>query len=640
MSYQQPTFFFEEEEALPDPTQWTPPEVLPDLRAIPHFTLDSETTGKDPFVAEPVGISLSWKADSPAINDIYLPFGHSSGNLDPEKVKNYVADTVRGKTVTTAGGKYDCQVLKRWGLDLEALGVKIRDVQFNAALLDDSPHLKVDLDSLGIKYAGVGKMEFPFDKNRMKELPSYLVGPYAERDTRVTHMVEDATLPLLRIEKLERVWELENSIIYAVCEIERNGCRLDAEKLERWRGEIRLLFQQAVMDLFTMTGMRIEPDSPVSMSTLFKHLNIEPPAPMAKKGRKKVKWNQNSLPNSLTVVEEEYGSSKKPGLRKYTEEELLSLKHPVFNKVVEARWYSSLLSKFLDKYSVGLAGDRLRSQFHQLKTDDAGTISGRFSSSGGGHDDNGYSFNAQQVIKSKLQRDTLGDHHIVRELFVPKDDMEYFSADLSQIEYRIATHFANAERIIAAYQDPAADFHAIAGALIQKYKPSFTDRTQIKNANFAYVFGSGPDTFAATAGISKKEATEVLDIMRRDAPEFPILLKNLAFEAEHRGFVSTIYGRRARFGNYEKRYYAALNRVVQGSAADIFKVYLKAIYDERKTLGVTALRQVVHDELNGDKEPGEAYTKRIQEFLNDQRVALKVPILWDLKTGANWKECH
>ncbi len=80
--------------------------------------------------------------------------------------------------------------------------------------------------------------------------------------------------------------------------------------------------------------------------------------------------------------------------------------------------------------------------------------------------------------------------------------------------------------------------------------------------------------------------------------------------------------------------------MVQGSAADLFKVYLKAVYDERKTLGITKLRQPVHDEINSSKLKGETYTKRITEFLNTQRVSLKVPILWDVQTGLNWAQCH
>lgn len=617
--------------AAEDEILWIPPDSPPVLSNVPILSLDTETDGKNPFVNKPVGISIAYPTEGNQLQKYYLPFGHSEGNMDPDLIRRWGQYELRGKKLVGANIKFDIHMLRGWGLDLEAIGCEPYDVQFNAALLDDSPHVKVDLDTLGQQYAGLGKVDFPGDKNRMAEYPSWMVGAYAERDAEVTYRVHQATLPLIQRDGLDRVHALENSIIYAVCEIERNGCRINVEKLQLWRQEIRQMLQQVILELYNMTGMMIEPDSPRSMESLFHLLRIDPPAFQRKKGRKK------------KGETEEPTESK--GKRKYTEEELLSLNHPVLNKVVQARWLTSLLSKFFDKYAKGLTGDILRSQFHQLKTtsdddDESGTVSGRFSSSGGKDLSSGYAFNAQQVIGTFKQISTIGDHHIVRELFIPDEGMEYWSADMSQIEYRIATHFANAQNVIAAYQQKGADFHAITQALIQQYKPSHNNRTVTKNVNFAYVFGSGEDTLAATAGITKAEAGELLGIMRRNVPEFPKLLQNLAREAENRGYVTTLFGRRARFGTYEKRFYKALNSVVQGSAADIFKVYLGAIYRERHTLGITALRQVVHDEKNGDKQPGEHYTRRIEEFLNDQKVALKVPILWDLKTGANWKECH
>lgn len=632
----QPGLTFGEQEPQAGEVVWQLPDSLPELTNVPELSLDTETTGVNPFTAKPVGISIAYPADI-GMKKCYFPFGHASGNLDPDLVRRWGNHELKGKTIVFANGKYDIHVLKAWGLDLEAIGVQPCDIQFAAALLDDSPHVRVDLDTLGRQYAGVAKADFPHDKDKMAELPSWMVGNYAETDAENTLLVHQATKPFIKRDGLEAVLALENSIIYAVCEIERNGCRIDVVKLEVWRHEVRALYEQTLMDLYNMTGMRVEPDSALSMGLLLSHLKISPPAPQPKKGRKvKEAKNFDELAEEMNI----------PGQRKFTEEELLSLKHPVLNKVVEARWYSSLLSKFLDKYSQGVESGKIRSQFHQLKTEAVekgkgrGTISGRFSSSGGGKEDNGYSFNAQQVIRPSLQRDTAGDHHIIRELFIPEQGMEYFSADLSQIEYRIAAHFANAKRMIDAYNnDPKTDFHGITQGWIQVYKPQHHDRTITKNVNFAFVFGSGEKTLAATANISEVESGELLAILRSNAPEFPQLLKNLAREAETRGYVTTITGRRARFGT-EKRFYAALNRVVQGSAADIFKIYLRAIYNERHTLGITSLRQVVHDEVNGDKLPGDLYTNRIQEFMNEQKVKLKVPITWDLRTGKNWSECH
>ena len=435
---------------------------------------------------------------------------------------------------------------------------------------------------------------------------------------------------------------LENSLIYAVCEIERNGCRIDVEKLERWRKEIRTEYERRVLDLYRLTGLRMDVGSGESILKLCAHLGIRPPASKQKCQGCEHQYVYHEFCGPCPKC----GKLQKQTFRTYEENELLSLKHPTMNIVVDARRHASLLSKFLDKYHDGVEGDMLRSQFHQLKTDNEGNakgaISGRFSASGGGGEDNGFSFNAQQVIKTKLQCDTMGDHHIIRELFIPDDGCKFFSADASQIEYRLAVHQANAEQIISVYKKNAqADYHQLVMDHIIKYKPTFNDRTITKNVNFAYVFGAQAKRLAKTAGIKIEEAEELLQICTDIFPEAPLTLKKLSYQAEHQGFVSTIFGRRARFGlGYDLRFYAALNRCIQGSAADIFKVTLKALYDERKSIGIHKLRQVVHDEFDGDCLPDEQTKQRLLDFLNQQRVDTKVPIIWNLETGTTWKDCH
>jgi len=102
--------------------------------------------------------------------------------------------------------------------------------------------------------------------------------------------------------------------------------------------------------------------------------------------------------------------------------------------------------------------------------------------------------------------------------------------------------------------------------------------------------------------------------------------------------VTTLLARRARFGKND-RFHSAVNRVIQGSAADLMKLKLRRVYRERETLGILKLRQTVHDEQTGDKDPDPKYTKRIQECFAVQEVPLRVPIIWEMKTGRNWREC-
>jgi DNA polymerase I-like protein with 3'-5' exonuclease and polymerase domains len=100
--------------------------------------------------------------------------------------------------------------------------------------------------------------------------------------------------------------------------------------------------------------------------------------------------------------------------------------------------------------------------------------------------------------------------------------------------------------------------------------------------------------------------------------------------------VTTLYGRRARFDN-DAFTHAAINYVIQGSAADIMKAKLVELHKERKWTGFV-MRQTVHDEVDGDATTPET-ADRVNEILNRQTFDTKVPIVWQTRTGANWSEC-
>jgi DNA polymerase-1 len=589
---------------------------FPDLLHVRHMALDCETDGKNVFKNKPVGVSIAFRTEGASIKKYYLPFGHISGNLDPDKVRSYLNAELVGKEIVFANAKFDIHMLRNFGVDLEALGVKPRDVAFGAALLDDNRRAGLDLDSLSKQFSPIQKMKFNGDMNRMANYPAELVAAYARQDAEVTLLCEEGMQPAIEQQGLGTVLELENDLIYYVCEIERNGARLDIETLERWRAEVRNEYEQIMRSLYAETWFLINPNSGDSLERLCHTIGINLPALKTTKGK-----------SSFTGVE------------------LESMKHPLIKKVVRARRLESLLSKFLDKFHEGLDGDVIRSQFHQLKSDEFGTISGRFSSSGGGDSASGYDHNAQQVIKVSKQRKELGDHHIIRELFIPDDGAEYWACDASQIEYRLFGHFAAAPNVIKAYaENPNTDFHQLVTDMVQPYAPGAI-RDDIKNVNFARLYVAGINKIAAMLGTKRNAAEEFLRKYDRIFPEAAAFSSAMIRQAETQGYVTTLLGRRARFDlrnhNQPKgaKLHSACNRVIQGSAADIMKLKLRRLYRERKTLGITKLRQMVHDEQCGDKDPDPKYTKLIQECFNEQEMKLKIPILWDLKTGRNWREC-
>lgn len=625
-------------------TAWQMPRELP-ARLPQWLAFDSECTGVNPFKDRPVGFSIAYRTDS--LNAMYLPFGHAWGNLDPDMVMRWAKTELRGKDLVFANAKYDIAICRRVGLDFEAIGVRPHDVAFKDALLDDERMGGHGLDAMGLRYCGEGKSDFP--GVGLHHLPSWKVGPYAEQDARLTLLVDEATSPLIKEQGLQRVLDLEDSIIYAVCHLESTGSRIDVDKLHRWRREVQAEYEACLWQIFRLIGERITPTSNDSLVSLLRKCGISSTFHSAQE----VDLQEGETPYFTlavngTEVRAECTSKEHLSLTDDTIERL-AVYHPALQLSLRARRLQSLKSKFLDKFAEGVDGDTLRSQYHQLKsTNEYGTVSGRFSCSGGGTEDNGYWFNAQQTIKPKAQKVDGTDRWTIRELFIPEDGMEYFCGDASQMEYRYFGHLASAEHIIAAYRDdPHTDFHKRVTELVRpfaveaskKYGDTLRD-VVMKNVNFARLYGAQDKKISEMIGASLDETKSFLQAYDKVFPESKKTAERIKAQAREQGYVLTSLGRRARFseGKGARGIHSAVNRVIQGSCADLMKLKLLRIYNERHNLGISCLRQTIHDELDGDILPDPVYQDRLLECFNEQELELKIPIVWELSFGSNWLE--
>jgi DNA polymerase I-like protein with 3'-5' exonuclease and polymerase domains len=319
----------------------------------------------------------------------------------------------------------------------------------------------------------------------------------------------------------------------------------------------------------------------------------------------------------------------------------------VVKLAVEARQLDSLLSKYLNKYRKAIGdGDLLRFHMYQLRAgeEDRGTVSGRYSSA---------DVNIQQVYKAERQEEEIGGLYIIRELFEPDDGFDFFSADASQIEFRLFGHYSGSRKLINAYREnPRQDFHQLVADLFRQ------PRYQAKNNNFGKLYGMGRRKTALRLGLPcgcgcpdqdfwnndcheadcpAVKANAIIDEYDREFPEAKRLMRSAMRLAETRGYVKTLLGRVARFPK-KQRLHAALNRVIQGSAADLFKLKLWRLYQERATLGLHKIRLLVHDEVAGDQERDPNKRRLLEECLAEQEIELKVPILWDTAWGKTWKD--
>lgn len=609
-----------------DGVKWTAPS-LPDLSKYKWLWADSEATSKNPFTARPVGYSF-YTEDG---NKWYLPFGHAGGgNLDERLVKRWFEREIRDKDISWLNAKYDTHVTHNWGIDLEALGNRCHDVSYQAALLDEYRR-KFNLeilcnDVLGIvgKDQELGKN----DKSQIADMPAAMVGPYAEIDAQRVYQldmamrygIESKLKNSIKSDDLDKVLDLEDSIIFAVVTMERNGALIDRPKLERWVREAEAAYHKLIMELYRRVGFRVNPDASTDMSRMFRYLGIDPP---------RTDKGQDSF-------EGDY---------------LAKLPNPEIQIAVKARRIASLLSKYLKKYLKALDDKNiLRYSLHQLRAnnDDKGTVSGRFSSASPGEGIPGA--NIQQIMRTKDQIRDVGPDWLIRELFIPSPGKVWLCADAAQIEFRLFAHYANSPKLNKAYGDnPRVDFHDMVRDLIRLVIPDF-DRQPAKTINFSKVYGAGRVKIALQLGILQSISDKFVDAYESEFPEAGRLLRQATKLAENRGWVKTFMGRRAKFTKPSSqdpkirlmeeiayKPHSALNRILQGTAADVMKKKIFIVHRERKVLNYTE-RFVVHDEFDGDQDPDPVNLKNMDELLNTQDFNFRIPILWEAKTGANWKE--
>lgn len=658
---------------------WVEPS-LPDLSRFNDIYVNFETDGLDWWDdAQPVGLGIG----TPNGDYRYIPIRHRGDvNLDESTVYRWAQREWRGKRITNINTRFEVHMSRVWGdrmgsggLNLEDMGCEVSDVAHYAALLDDF-RLKFNLDTLLTDFCG-GIRVPRVDERRMIEYHPSEVAERGAYQVEAVHKLRDIFWPMLDEQGLQKVRTLEDKVIFVVCEMEKNGTKINVDLLDQWVVRAEREVQNIFMDLYRETGYRINPDSNKDMEKLFKHLGlpIARTEPSAK--------HPEGQPSFTAAI-----------LKKHRD-------NPTVAKIIRASKLMDLLSKYLHPYAqrVDRSTGILRYALHQLRAqkdpfseDSRGTVSGRFSST---QLIEGVGVNIQQIMKTAKQRVAFGfdeddDSHDdeiypIRQLHIPEHG-QFLSADAMQIEYRMFAHYTNSPRLIDIYKEnPMASFHKETHKMLKEFKPDLTYRRQ-KDFNFANIYGAGLRKQSLMLDFIDEAEFRMLNEMRdwyqhplmapiKDIrriynnliPEVKPLLETAQHVAMpycfercknglgkdpidslhrrfrnqdnfgHRGFVMTILGRRSRFPTGQ-RVHKALNSIIQGGAADINKQKLVELHAERKKTGFI-LRYTVHDEVDGDATTPET-AKKVEEILNRQSFPeLKVPILWEVGTGRNWKEC-
>ena len=608
---------------------WSLPR-FPDVKGITQVAIDLETY--DPGIKDHgagyvsgngfvVGVAVSFEGF-----DGYFPVKHERGaNLPETAVKNWLKNLFKEDPIVIFHNAiYDLGWLRRWGVECNV--TKIYDTLLAAPLVDENK-FNYKLDFLAKDYLGERK-ETDLLENFGKEngfraienmhmVPSSLVGIYAEQDTRLTLKLWEFLRIELQKQNLIDVFNLETDLLPILLEMKWKGVRIDLEKAEKTKKFFSDEEKNIYQTIKKETGIKIDASSIYTPSV---------------------------LQEIFDKVGEKYEVTEKNKQIKIEKDSLLESENPVIRSLALAREYNKAHTTFIDSYLKFAINGRIHADINQLKKEDnRGTVSGRMSMS--------YP-NLQQVPS----RNPLVASKI-RSLFLPEEGEQWASLDYAQQEPRLLVHYAKkqglegADEMVKFFED-GMDFHQVTAEM------AGISRKEAKTVGLSLMYGQGIKALAESLESTEEEARALKDKYNKNVSFLKSIMTKATRYAEQQGYINTILGRKCRFDlwtskdfedrrvfsyeNARKEWswnqiqrantYKALNRVIQGSAADQTK---SAMVSLRKEVGVIPMIQI-HDELNVSVTD-ETQVKEIKRVM-ESAVELHVPTKCEAKIGPNWGE--
>lgn len=612
-----------------DPQQIVSPEVEKDYQVVLDleqfkgwlkrleeaelFAFDTETTSLDYMQADVVGISFSVQAHEAA----YVPLAHdylgAPAQLDRREVLDAIKPLLEDPTKAKLGQnlKYDMSVLANQG-------IAMRGIEFDTMLESyvlDSTATRHDMDSLALKYlgektihfeeiAGKGAGQLTFNQIALEQ-----AAPYAAEDADITWRLHQTLWEKIqRKSGLDKVLKtIEIPLIPVLSRIERNGVKVDAERLRRQSSQLGERLAELQTQAFEMAGEEFNLASPKQLGyILFEKLQI----PVQKKTAK-------GAPSTKEEVLQE-----------------LALDYPLPKLLLEHRSLSKLKATYTDKLPalVNPVSGRIHTSYHQ-----AVTATGRLSSS----DPN---------LQNIPVRTAEGRR--IRQAFVASPGCKIVAADYSQIELRIMAHLSGDKGLRDAFAKGLDVHRATAAEVFDVDVENVTDeqRRSAKAINFGLIYGMSAFGLARQLKIGRNQAQEYIDLYFERYPGVQAYMDRIRQTAAEKGYVETLLGRRLylpeiKSSNGMRRQAAertAINAPMQGTAADIIKLAMIAVDQWLTTEGLRSkMIMQVHDELV--LEVPENELNIIEVGLNERManaVKLEVPLIVDVGIGDNWDEAH
>ncbi len=645
------------------------PEDL-DLNGIDTVAVDIETYDpnlktkglgairKDGFIC---GIAVATDNDT-----AYFPLRHSDTDIDfnrTEKIWQILNDKIfQNENITKVfhNAMYDvCWIRSITGKMIKG---RIVDTMIAASVIDEN-RFKYSLDSLSKDYLNEEKYKYDLQQKtlewsggtvkdpmtNMHKLPASIVKDYAKQDVNLTlklwnlfskkidevlYTKDDGEQKTCR-----QIFELETKLFLCLVDMKFKGVKIDVAKAIEFGRHLKKRRDQTVNAIESITGIRIDIWAAASIKTLLDNRRIK-----------------------------DYKVTPKSKMPQLPKDYLKTHKDKCLRMIAKAREYDKAVNTFIDGLLEYVHEGRIHADINQIRSDSGGTVTGRFSMSNP---------NLQQIPSKGY----IGKK--MRELFIPDDGYKWGSFDYSQQEPRIVVHYAiklglpGTETLQEEFDKEDADFHKIVADMAN------ISRKQAKTINLGLFYGMGKIKLQKELGLDQAKARSLFNEYHSRVPFVRDLSQQLIQFAKDNRLLFTLYDRFCRFDKWETtnkqwnsetnrfnevplyteaqareafkgemldkfkenkidpnymdyfdRYYTpaftykALNRLIQGSAADMTKKAMVDLYEK----GIIPHIQI-HDELCFSTTDHES--KLIKQTM-EQTIPLEVKNKVDYESGPNW----
>lgn len=551
--------------------------------------------------------------DNSETKTFYIPLGHSSieNQLREEDVINTFKPVFEDEKIKkiTHDAKSEYNVLRCLGIETKGI---IFDTMLASYVKDTNRNHELDIQALENLDHAITPFA-PFEREKKKQLKFEdanfdAVLNFASEEVAIIIELTKFWSKNLDENELKFVYNIEVPLTFVLADMEYDGVSIDEKYLNDLTAFMNAELAKIEGKVYELAGVPFNINSPRQVGeTLFDKMGIK-----SRKKRGKATYS-----TSAAVLEE------------------LAEDYEIAKLILDYRKYSKLKSTYTEALPalIERKDNRIHTTYNQTVT-----ATGRLSSSNP---------NLQNIPVRTAEGNK------IRNAFAPKDKENYLilSADYSQIELRLLAHITEDKHLSEAFNS-GIDVHTLTASKVFEVPVEEVTkemRYKAKAVNFGIIYGQSKYGLAKALGISNKEAEEFISKYFATYPRVKAYMEGTILEAEKKGYVETIFGRKryletelassnAMIREFGKR--AAINQPMQGTAADLMKIAMIEFSKKLKENNLKSKMIIqVHDELVVEvlKSELDEVTKLVKVAM-ELNQPLSVPLVVDVNVGESWKE--